>query len=318
MGFAAIAAFSSQYTDPAKPHYFDRQTAHSVDGDPHFEWRNGGVAEAAIVYRSAISSLALQIDQIEDYSGAGLTFSDSVTFAAAVTLASTLAVTGAATFSGRILGGHSTTAGAGANDWIIKKGAAVQSQDGDGATSLKHLIGAGWTGTIHTVNLAASGQAVGIGAPSTFSGSSAGDAVLDNLKWLRGAYSGTAMGIARVYNGALQVGDGAAMWLGVTPFGSAGVSSGEAVLGNGKALRGVNAAGTSTQPIAYVDSSGLTHLGYNTSHSLSAMYTKVDTLAVGDTALRLLTNTGAAAHRVVYVATTGGSLPAGAKVLYVL
>jgi hypothetical protein len=138
------------------------------------------------------------------------------TISSAASLTGTLAVTGATTLNSRLLGGHSTTTGAGSKDWILAKGAALQSQDGDLATTIKHLVGVGWTGSLHTVNIAASGQAVGVGAPSTFSGMVGGDMRLAGMAWIKdGSTAPTATaGYAALYvdaaDGDLKVkfGDG--------------------------------------------------------------------------------------------------------------
>jgi hypothetical protein len=75
MAFNFKSAFISQSPGSAAPHYSDHQTARTLDGDPVYEWRNGGVAKARVVYRSAISGFAMQSDRIEEFTlGAGITF----------------------------------------------------------------------------------------------------------------------------------------------------------------------------------------------------------------------------------------------------
>jgi hypothetical protein len=75
MAFNFKSAFISQSPGSAAPHYTDHQTARTLDGDPVYEWRNGGLAKARVVYRSAISGFAMQSDRMEEFTlGAGITF----------------------------------------------------------------------------------------------------------------------------------------------------------------------------------------------------------------------------------------------------
>lgn len=92
MAISTRMIYRSQSSAASRPHIADHATARSVDGDPAFQWQNGGVAEAQVVYRSAISGFALQFDRIEEF-----------TAAAGVTIDEVLLKDGGGTFAGPVI-----------------------------------------------------------------------------------------------------------------------------------------------------------------------------------------------------------------------
>jgi hypothetical protein len=185
--------------------------------------------------------------------------------------------------------------GAAGGDLIIANAKAFRAVNAAGTSTFRMIYSNANDGIV----LAGDGGIVQIGNPSTTTSAVAGDVVVGNTKWLRGANAGGTSARPLIGFGA-DSGAREAVFIAPAPdvvaIGNpatlAGAGAGDVVLANAKALLGVNAAGTALSGLIRRDASDRVSIAHNDSNvifgagAISIGTTVLTSAAAGDLILQ--------------------------------